>query len=354
MKTTQLTIATICILALAASARAAELYVPSEYATIQAAIDAAYDGDTVIVADGIYTDDGNHDIDFLGKAITVKSENGPENCIIDCNGTEDDRHRGFHFHSGEDTNSVLDGFTITNGHIYHGGGIYCRDSSPHINNCIVTQNRGGGFYCFSESSPVISRCTINNNTGGGIRGSSKYTMNPIVNNCNINNNTDSGIRFDGMYNLRINNCQISGNTGEYGGGIICSRGTMKVTNTLITGNVARVGVLSPDGGAIFCPDGRAIITNCTIAHNKADKVGGITTWGGSATVSNCVIWGNFARQIDGTATVIYSNVQDGWEGEGNIDVEPSFMDPGYWYLDDNGTPGRPKDDYWDWGDGDYR
>ena len=55
-----------------------------DYITIQEGIDAAVGGDEVVVADGTYTGDGNRDIDFMGKAITVKSENGAEDCIIDC------------------------------------------------------------------------------------------------------------------------------------------------------------------------------------------------------------------------------------------------------------------------------
>lgn len=68
--------------------------VPSDYPTIQAALDASTDGDTVLVAPGIYTGEGNRDIDFKGKAITVKSEKDPQTCIIDCQGTEDEQHRG--------------------------------------------------------------------------------------------------------------------------------------------------------------------------------------------------------------------------------------------------------------------
>ena len=88
---------------------AADRLVPSEYPTIQAAIDDSNDGDTIMVSDGTYTGDGNRDIDFLGKAITLRSENGPENCIINCQGSSSNPHRGFTFHSGEGPNSVLAG-----------------------------------------------------------------------------------------------------------------------------------------------------------------------------------------------------------------------------------------------------
>jgi len=130
-------------------AAATERLVPSQYPTIQAAIDASVDGDVVIVADGVYTGTGNRDIDFGGKMLTVRSENGPANCIIDCQGSGSNRHRGFYFHTNETAAAVLDGFTIQNGYApynepcyWSGGGILCQDNAnPTIRNCILRWNR---------------------------------------------------------------------------------------------------------------------------------------------------------------------------------------------------------------------
>ncbi len=157
----------VMFLLFAACSQAGIKRVPSDYSTIQAAIDASTDGDTILVAPGTYIGDGNRDIDFKGKAITVKSEQGPQTCIIDCQGTEDEQHRGFYFHSVEDVNSVVNGFTITKGYTRSmGGGIYCNTSSPLIENCIVTKNIalfGGGIAC-RKSDSVIVNCIITTNT----------------------------------------------------------------------------------------------------------------------------------------------------------------------------------------------
>ena len=106
----------VLVLGLAAgNADADTIYVcwdgSGDYLTTQEGIDATADGDEVVVCDGTYTGDGNRDLDFHGKAITVRSANGPEDCIIDCQ----DDGRGFYFYSGETTASVVDGYTIQNG-----------------------------------------------------------------------------------------------------------------------------------------------------------------------------------------------------------------------------------------------
>ena len=94
---------------------AAIINVPTDQPTIQAGIDAAVNGDTVLVAAGVYTGDGNRDMDFGGKLIVVKSELGSAVTTINCEGTETERHRAFRFGNSEDRSAVVDGFTFTNG-----------------------------------------------------------------------------------------------------------------------------------------------------------------------------------------------------------------------------------------------
>jgi hypothetical protein len=110
MKGLRFLLLSIFFMTIIISAQAAVINVPTDYPTIQQGIDAAQNGDTVIVADGVYTGIGNKDLDFRGKSITVKSANGPASTIIDCGGLG----RGVYFHSGETTESVLSGFTIKN------------------------------------------------------------------------------------------------------------------------------------------------------------------------------------------------------------------------------------------------
>ncbi|HPQ39618.1 MAG TPA: hypothetical protein PLV45_04530 [bacterium] len=125
---------------------AAILHVPAEYVTIADAVGAAVDGDTVLIADGVYTGYGNRNIHFEGKAITVTSENGPGVCIIDCDASPQQNHRGFLFVDGETDTSVLSGVTIRNGYIAQGsmgnsgGGIFCDGASPVIDTCVIENN----------------------------------------------------------------------------------------------------------------------------------------------------------------------------------------------------------------------
>jgi hypothetical protein len=320
-----------------------------------------------VVTIGTYTGFGNRDIDFGGKAVTLRSAD-PNNphivaaTIIDCNGSVSESHRGFYFSSGEDANSIVDGLTVTNGGGSIWGAIYCIfNSSPTIKNCIITNNsmhdRGGGIYCGYESDPIITNCIITWNTfttvgyGGGIY---CYKSNPTVTNCVITNNSAVG-------------------PGRHGGGICCW-GDQEVSSDVIVANCIVSGNSAGHrGGGLYAYWSSPTFVNCTVIGNKALEGGGIGSFRESnPQVINCIVRDNRApdgnqlalintsRVWPGTnipteMTVSFSNVEGGQEqacvdhdctlhwGEGNIDLDPNFVDPGYW--DDANTPADPNDDF---------
>lgn len=109
------------VLALFATASATTYIVTpdgnGDFPTIQAAIDAAGNGDVIELTDGTFRGAGNRDIDFLGKAVTLRSQSGdPAACVLDCEGTWDEPHRCFYFLNEEDASTVIQGITIANAH----------------------------------------------------------------------------------------------------------------------------------------------------------------------------------------------------------------------------------------------
>lgn len=332
---------------IAGSTAAKDLLVPSQYKTIQGAIDDANDGDTVIVEDGTYTGQGNRDIEFKGKAITVMSQNGPEKCILDCQGglPPKQRHCGFVFFKGEDANSVVDGFTIVNGS--HGsprracsygycGAIECLKASPIIANCIIRDNSGtagGGILCHNHASPTIINCTIiaNRSKGGPGGGICCYaSSSPKIINCIIAANSadrGGGIYCDYKCCPTIINCNISGNVvHESGAGLYCSQGSSPtITNCIISGNWSY-----ENSSGLFCRNkADPNITNCTICDNEGQESGGgIVCWDSAPKITNSIIWGNLPKEIfliSGSPVVTYCDIKGGWKGEGNIDSNPLFV-----------------------------
>ncbi|HUU98180.1 MAG TPA: right-handed parallel beta-helix repeat-containing protein [Phycisphaerae bacterium] len=282
------------------------LHLWSGYPTIQSLIDAAEEDEVVLVADGLYTGPGNKNLDFHGKAITLRSENGPENCIIDCqrNG------RGFYFHRGETTESTIDGFTIRNAYAYQpeSGAILCVDSSPTITNCVISENMLGGVSC-ANSSAMISNCIVTGNRvprnwgGGGI--ACWGVGSPTISYCTIVGNAagfaGGGILFADS-TATIRNCTIMGNTvsdgGAGGAGVSCYRADTTITDCTITGNTAES--IGGHGGGIDCWQGSATITNCTIRANAAYDHGGGISWSGSTLViDNCLVSDNTAGEYGG-------------------------------------------------------
>ena len=190
----------------------ATLNVPADYPTIQGCIDAAVSGvDECVVGPGIY----HETINFLAKAITLRSSGGADVTTIDAHG--DRRERG-HVQQRRGGGTVLDGFTITGGTGRYVGGMYNWHSSPTVTNCTFLGNSaryGGGMYNL-DSNPTVTNCAFLANSaqyGGGMLNQSNSSS-PTVTNCTFSGNTAG--YGGGMYNLDSNptvtNCVLWGNT----------------------------------------------------------------------------------------------------------------------------------------------
>ena len=128
-----------------------------DYPTIYDAVNAARDGDEVVLADGTY--ELHTAYMRIDREITVRSENGPENCIIDCNGSPQEDRTAFRITS----DATIAGITIINGYSPEGGAILCFDIELQIVNCILRENfskrSGGAIYCHRSNTTIIN-CRI--------------------------------------------------------------------------------------------------------------------------------------------------------------------------------------------------
>ncbi len=208
-----------------------------DFQTIQAAIDGVSDGDIIELTDGTFSGAGNWDVDFLGKAITLRSRSGnAEACVVDCYGIEAEIHRGFVFHTGENASTVLADITIWRGNATDldehelGGGVYCVGSSPTISGCIFRENYspeyGGGLCSDMLAAPTVINCTFIDNEAdwGGGGGISFMYGSGSVTGCTFINN-EGGFAGGGMLVpssnaewVGVTDCVFIGNTSFYGGG----------------------------------------------------------------------------------------------------------------------------------------
>ena len=249
--------------------------VPTNVSTIQRAINAGIDGDTIMVSEGSYYEN----INFSGRAVSLTGTdpNDPNvvaSTIIDANNTSLDVAV---FNSGEDANSVIDGITLT-------GGRY-------------------GIYCASSSAPTVQRCVTRNNSNSGVRASS---ASPTVSDCEISQNNYDGLQLTSSA-ATITRCRILSNTNR---GIYCSEYSGTIQNCVIAKN---------GGYGLYCQSSSASIINCTIVSNTTYGI-----YGAFAQVKNCIVWDNTNDLHSCTAT--YSCIEDQDSGTGVIHGDPLFVD----------------------------
>jgi Abnormal spindle-like microcephaly-assoc'd, ASPM-SPD-2-Hydin/Right handed beta helix region len=300
------------------------IHIPGDQATIQAAINAANNGDTVLVAPGTYTEN----INFNGKAITLSSSGGASVTTIDGGA----KTSVVTFNSAETSNAVLNGFTIRNGATGNG----------------TPQNDGGGIYIYS-ASPTITNNIIQNNTAcGDGAGIAVEFASPLIQGNTIQNNMDSGcsggngggIAIGGaasaqiIGNLIMNNGRGSGN----GGGIsLFAAGTPTIRNNVITGNTATGLSPAAQGGGIYIVNqSDALIVQNLIYNNNAGQSNGIyflvpSGDRGPILVNNTVIGGPGGSQgsaiyADGfdNQVQLFNNLLIGLSGQNAINCSGTY------------------------------
>lgn len=252
-----------------------------QHPTIQAGINAAQNGDIVLVSDGTYSGQGNYNITFSGKAITVQSVNGAASTVIDIQGTPQTQRTGFIFQNNESPASVLTGFTIKHGYQFNGGAMVLFASSPTIRDCIMTENHsdcwGAAVYYDGNACPLIEGCKFANNTSGD----------------------DGGAIFGLGGSPVIRNCQITNNDGGITGGAMTTFGT-----------------------------GSPKLINSTVVGNNA--IWGAAIYSNNLEVINSIIWGNTGKEqiysFSETVVVKYSIIEGGYDGTGNLHSLPQFAD----------------------------
>jgi len=312
-----------------------------DFATIQEAIDAAAPAETIVLADGIYTGTGNRDLDFLGKAITVRSQSGDaELCVIDCEGSETAGHRGFQMISGESSTTVLENVTITNGWRTYGGGARVESSSPTLRGVVFRNNGGadGGGLILSNANPWVEDCVFEGNdvsdAGGGVYVSTSF---PNFVSCVFRNNS-AVWGGGGLYNQHsgpnVLECFFEGNTSDHWGGAVHNRYSdsgPNFTRCLLDGNSA------PMGGAVYNRDGTTpSFTSCTFVNNSSANGAVLHTRSDSFTnIIRCILAFSLegaAVTSDGTGTVMafcsdtYGNAGGDWTGPlaGQLETNDNF------------------------------
>jgi predicted outer membrane repeat protein len=302
----------------------------SPFLTIQRGVNAcAATGDTVIVADGTYIGNGNRNITFGNRTLTVRSQNGPTRCIIN----PDRSGRAFYNEWFSTSVPTIDGFYIFEGGADDGGGIAVNSSSMTVQNCIFDNNitvdtEGVGGAISNNATLTVRNCVFKNNKadkGGGAiynGGTSSMGGTLTIQNCQFSNNSTleySGGALDLRKAATVENCVFIKNTAPNGGGAIASNASQAshIVNCVFYRNK------SGNGAAISSYFTGTVVSHCTFVNNFADGIGGIHAFG-SFFVTNSIVYGT---DITSSVTITYSCMIDRLPpGTGNIQADPQFVD----------------------------
>jgi predicted outer membrane repeat protein len=335
-----------------------------DFPTIQAAVNAAVNGDIIELYPGTYTGSGNVDVDYLGKAITIRSRFGiASQVVILCDPFPLVDERGFLFQAGEGPGSVLQAVTIRGGRLhassmiggagiacwfgasptirrcvvedcssYYPGGGVAVDGSPLIEDCTIRESSstiiGGGGLIIIAGSPTVSGCVFDGNStaedGGGIY-SSDYASAQFTDCHFLDNQAGSGGGFYGSG--RLEGCVFTGNAADSLGGAITCRDSVSASGCTISGNSVAA---EPGAGGVFVekwdtwpsmPTSYANIENTIIAFSVDGRAVGCRSEGAGVDIACCDVYRNAGGDYIGCIA--------GLNGlSGNIRANPIFCDIG--------------------------
>lgn len=288
------------------------------YRSIKPAVDAAVDGDVIVVEEGAYAGDGNRDMSIGDKGLTIRSvdPNDPRvvaATVIDCQGSASDMHRLFDVLAGEATRLELEGLTITRGYgSVSGGTIFCEGAEFRAYNCTFSNNYvvwwGSAISC-RDSRVALDGCTFSNNRCVSSDRGAVFcaTSDVIVEDCTFQSNRGGGIvSFDTR--LTAARCVFEDNTAGDGGAIYASIASnpelpseLNLSRCTFTTNAA-----GNSGGALYICEFDALIDGSTFTANTAAQDGGaILNYKAGTSLSNCVFVSNTAGGLGGGVHSLY-------------------------------------------------
>lgn len=320
----------LCLISACAASGSVHLIRPDgtgDFPTIQEAIDSVAPGDTIDLADGVFTGPGNRDLHTDGRSLTIRSQSGDSTaCVIDCEGTPSSPHRAFQLYRRADPEVRLERFTIRNGYAPSGpagpvgGAIDIFHASPILAGMVFEKNqspRWGGAVNVEESSTVFEDCAFVGNdagySGGGI--CTGQLSGVTIARCRFTGNHSDrrggGLALQ-MGNATVSDCTFRGNTAELmGGGIACeAAGSPRIERCVISGNQASnlgggVGIVvggptfyecliydnsAPGGGGVACEQAPgAWFTRCTVSHNLSTSGSGFWMDRSAVYLEKCIV-----------------------------------------------------------------
>ena len=303
------------------------ILIPEDFATIQEGINASVAGDTVLVSAGTYSPLTNSEVFPINMATEIHLIGSGENLTI-----IDAQQTGRVITMENCNNNIISNLTLTGGLTdSYGGGIRLDYSNPtltHVNILNNEANWGGGLHS-CDSNPTLNYVSILSNEalqGGAMR---LIESDLILNHVIISNNIASECGGMRLFNSNpiLTNVIISNNTAEYyGGAMWLDYSDPILISVIISNNIAEHA-----GGGMRLSNSNPTLINVTIANNTGGIYGGggIYLNSSSPNIKNSIMWGNNPESIyigSGLPNITYSNIENGWEGEGNIDADPLFTD----------------------------